>query len=162
VGGLATEIEVREGEVTRVTLGGPGRTLIGRLAAPKDLGRTIDWSKVHARLALRAPHFGMPGDEAVWENYLAFLKTAEGEAYCHDPVPIGPDGSFRVKGVPPARYQLIVWVPGPAVGKPDESSAPYAMAAAEVEVGPARDGGDERLTLGTIVLSKRTPLTAPR
>jgi hypothetical protein len=157
VNGLAATIEVHEGEVTHVALGGPGRTVTGRFEAPKDLGLSIDWSKVHARLGLNAPHIGFPGDDRIWETYGAFLDTDEGEAYYHDDIPIGPDGSFRIKGVPPARYLLIVWVSGAAVGKPVETGTDYAMGGTGVEVRPAPPAPDEPIALGTIVLSKRNP-----
>ena len=75
--GLATFIEVREGQTTRVSLGGPGRALVGRFEAPKDLGLPIDWSKVRVHLGLKAPHIGWPSDEPYWEIYRAFLNTEE-------------------------------------------------------------------------------------
>jgi hypothetical protein len=156
VNGLATTIRVSEGQVTRVTLGGPGRTLVGRFEAPRDLGLPIDWSKVHLRLGLHAPHIGFPGDDEVWKTYGAFLSTEEGKAYYRDGLPVGRDGSFRIEGVPTGRFQLIIWVTGPAVGKPDEADTYYASGGTEIEVEPTPAGGsDEPLPLGSIVLPRR-------
>src|SRR5262249_17566877 len=78
VPGLAGFIEVREGRTTQVSLGGPGRTLVGRFQAPKDLGLPIDWSQVRLRFGLKAPHIGWPSDEPIWKTYGAFLRTEEG------------------------------------------------------------------------------------
>ena len=156
VHGLATTIEVREGETTHVKLGGPGRTVLGRFEAPKDLALPIDWSKVHARLALNAPHIGFPGDEEIWKTYGAFLKTDEGNAYYRDLLPVGPDGSFRVEGLPTGDFQLFLWVTGPAVGKPAETDTDYAIGYERIEVEPLPPGRSaEPLDLGTIVLGKR-------
>ena len=155
VNGLATFIEVREGEATQVTLGGPGRALIGRFRAPRDLDLPIDWSKVIFRIGLDAPHIGFPGDEAIWRSYRTFLNTEEGKAYHRDRLPVGPDGSFRVDSLPPGHFQLMIWVFGPAVGRPDDTREYYAAGGARVEMSPVRDDrGDEPMSIGTIELRK--------
>jgi hypothetical protein len=157
VNGLATTIEVRERETTHVKLGGPGRTVLGRFEAPKDLDVPIDWSKVHARLALNAPHVGFPQDNETWKTYGAFLQTDEGKAYYRDFLPVGPDGSFRVEGVPTGVYQLFLWVTGPAVGKPAGTDTHYATGYGRIEVEPPSHGRNgEPIDLGTIVLWKRS------
>lgn len=153
VNGLATFVEVREGRTTRVNLGGPGRALVGRFAAPKDLRVPIDWSKVRFQLGLKAPHIGLPGDEPVWEIYRAFLKTEEGQAYLRDQLPVNGDGSFRIESVPPGDYELSIWVAGPAVGRPSEPNTYYASCHARIDVKPSIDQrGDQRQSLGTITL----------
>jgi hypothetical protein len=151
--GLSRTIEVREGEVAHVCLGGPGRALAGRFEAPRLLPQPIDWSLAHARLTLKAPHIGFPGDDAASRVYGAFLDSEEGKAYCRDPLPVDPDGSFRVEGVPPGRYQLSIRVTGPAVGRPDEAAAVYARSGTEIEVKPAPPAAaQEPLSLPPIVL----------
>src|SRR5262249_32739269 len=151
VHGLATVIEVREGQTTRLTLGGPGRALVGRFEAPKDLGLAIDWSKVLVRFHLNAPHVGFPGDDEIWKTYGAFLRSDEGKAYARDQGPVARDGSFRIESVPPGDYQLLIWVAGPAVGKPAETDTYYASGGAGIEVDPTPDGrGDVPRDLGTI------------
>ncbi len=156
VHGLATTIEVREGETTHVRLGGPGRTVLGRFETPRDLALPIDWSKTHARLALNAPHVGLPGDDETWKTYGAFLQTDEGKAYYRDFLRVGPDGSFRVEGVPTGDYQLIIWVAGPAVGKPAETHTYYATGGRQIAIEPVPPARSrEPLDLGTIVLGKR-------
>ena len=153
VNGLATFIEVREGRTTRVNLGGPGRTLVGRFELPKDSGLPIDWSKVRVRLALKAPHIGWTSDEPIWEVYRAFLDTEEGKAYVRDNLPVKGDGSFRIEAVPPGNYLLSLWVAGPAIGRPAEPDVYYASGYAGIEVNPTLDErGEEPQSLGTIIL----------
>src|SRR5262249_38370087 len=157
VQGLATFIEVREGRTTRVILGGPGRALVGRCKAPKDLGLPIDWSQVRVRLGLKAPHIGFPGDEPVWEIYRAFLNTDEGKAYLRDNLPVERDGSFRMEPAPPGDSPLSIWVFGPAVGRPAESKKVYASGHTRIEVNPTWDERIEKpQALGTINL-RTTP-----
>jgi hypothetical protein len=155
VNGLACTIEVRTGDTTRVALGGPGRTVLGRFEAPGDLAFPIDWSRVHVRLGLFAPHIGLPGDDDVWRVYGAFLDSEEGKAYYRDGLPVGGDGSFRIEGVPTGHFQLFIWVPGAAVGKADEKPRYYAIGTSRVEVEPGTPGQVfEPLSLGTIILHK--------
>jgi len=156
VNGLTMYIDVREGQVTRVLLGGPGRALVGRFEAPKDLNLPIDWTKAHVSLGPRAPHIGFPGDDAAWAIYQTFLNTEEGRAYVRDNVPVGRDGSFRIESVPPGDYQLIVWIEGSAVGKPAEPPNAYAAGGTEIEVKPTVDDREaEAQSVGTIRLHKR-------
>lgn len=158
VSGLATPIEVREGQTARVTLGGPGRAVVGRIEAPEGFRPAIDWSQVRVGLSLKAPHFGFPGDEPVLLAYQAFLATDEGRAYSRNGLPAGRDGSIRIEGVPPGEYLLSVRVAGPAVGKPTEAETTYAMGNAEVQVSPMDDGlGHPAQPIGTIRLRAVAP-----
>src|SRR5262249_14625582 len=157
VQGLATFIEVREGRTTRVILGGPGRAVVGRCQAPKDLGLPIAWSQVRVRLGLKAPHIGWPGDEPVWETYRAFLNTEEGKAYLRDNLPVERDGSFRIESVPPGDYLLSILVFGPAVGRPAGPEKVYPSVPPRIEVNPTWDErSEEPQSLGTINLRTNT------
>ncbi|MGP0069776.1 MAG: hypothetical protein ACLQGP_40020 [Isosphaeraceae bacterium] len=157
VNGLATFIEVHEGQITRIGLGGPGRTLVGRFEAPKGFVLPIDWTKARVSLGLDAPHIGFPGDEPVWQIYRAFLNTEEGGAYNRDNLPVGRDGSFRIESVRPAQYHLRIWIDGPAVGKPAEPGIHYAIGRSEFQVDPTVNGpGDKPQSLGTITLRAQT------
>jgi hypothetical protein len=80
VPGLATLLEVRDGRTIRVNLGGPGRALVGRFEAAKDLGLPIEWPNARIELYRRAPHFGSASDEPSRETYRAFLYTEERRA----------------------------------------------------------------------------------
>ena len=158
VNGLETAIEVREGQVTRIRLGGPGRALVGRFEVPRDLGLLIDWTKARVSLVPKAPHIGFPGDGPMWEIYKTFLNSDEGRAYGRDNVPVGRDGSFQIESVPPGDYQLIIQIDGPAVGKPGGARIPYATGGAGIQVEPTiNDRGDEPQSVGTIRLRKPEP-----
>jgi hypothetical protein len=157
VHGLACSIEVREGQTTRVSLGSPGRTLVGRFQAPKDFGLPIDWSLVSVDLGLPAPHIGFPGDDAIWASYRAFLNTDEGKAYLRDHLPVARDGSLRIESVPPGEYSLSIRVLGPAVGRPAETEKIYASTGDRIEVSPIWDeGGAMTQSVGTINLRTYT------
>jgi hypothetical protein len=158
VHGLASSIEVREGQTTRVSLGGPGRALVGRMRATKDFGLPIDWSKVRVQLGLPAPHIGFPGDDSIWEIYRAFLNTEEGKTYDRDNLPVERDGSFRIESVPPGDYVLSVWLCGPAVGRPTETTKVYGSGHTFIVLSPTWDEQNgEALSLGTIELRPSSP-----
>jgi hypothetical protein len=153
VNGLACLIEVREGQTHRVSLGGPGRTLVGRFQAPKDLGLPLNWSLVRFELGLPAPHIGFPGDDKIWEIYRAFLNSEEGKAYFRENLPVGRDGSFQIESVPPGEYSLSIQVYGPAVGRPAEAKKLYAATEERIDVSPIwNEGGALPQSVGTINL----------
>ena len=152
VSGLGTTIEVREGQVTRVILGGPGRALVGRFEAPKGFVLPIDWTK--ARIGLGQRHIAPRGDVPLArEIYAAFLKSEGSKPYFPDKLLVDRDGSFRIESVRPAQYHLRIWIDGPAVGKPAETGIHYAIGVAEFQVDPTVNGpSDEPQSLGTITL----------
>jgi hypothetical protein len=153
VHGLSSVIEVREDRPTSVSLGGPGRTLVGRFEPPKNVLLPIDWSKVRGYLYLDAPHIGLAGDEPIWKSFGAFLATEEGKNYNRDNITVHLDGSFEIESVPPGRYHLSVSVTGRAVGRPADYEVVYAVGHASVEVSAMTPGrNDDSQPLGTVVL----------
>ena len=94
-----------------------------------------------------------PGDDAQWDEFGRFARSEEGKAYFRDDPPIGPDGSFRLEGVPQGSYQLQVWSKGP-----DEPGTTRLEAGTEFEVPATPEGrSDEPLDLGALPLRERTP-----
>jgi hypothetical protein len=153
VQGLVIPIEAREGQITRVGLGGPGRTLVGRFEAPKGFDLPIDWTKSSVRLGLEVPPVVLNGDEPDWAFFRKFVQSEESRAYFRDNLPVGPDGSFRIESVPPGNYQLIIWIEGPAVGKPAETRVFYAIGGVQFLVDPTVNiHGTEPQSLGTITV----------
>lgn len=86
----STLLSMKAGEMRILTLGGTGRTIIGRFRM-KDAAWAVDWGKSFAQLA--------PLQDA----------TANGAA--HHPPPrfsIQPDGSFRVEDISPGSYRVVL------------------------------------------------------
>jgi RNA polymerase sigma factor (sigma-70 family) len=120
-------VSVNPGAVTRVELGGSGRTVTGR-ASFAGAADPINWTQVAVELSLKIP--GAPGqlpprteDFTSYEAYnkaalgfsdaaRAFWSSARGRevarsmrsyaAYCSD------DGSFSIPDVPPGQYNLKI------------------------------------------------------
>ena len=157
--GLATTIEVREGQTTQVRLGGPDRVLIGQIKAPKGFELPIDWTKARVHFGLKAPHIGFPGDEEIWKIYGSFVNSEEGAAYSRGNLPVDRDGSFRIEAVPAGEYELTILINGPAVGKPAEVGIRYAMGGTQIQVAPKTGSDDQPQSLGTINLHAVSPKT---
>jgi hypothetical protein len=152
--GTGAWVEIGAGQTTRITLGGKGRPVVGRFEAPLE----VDWSKVSSRLALRAPHVGLPGDAEQWAAYGKFLTGERAKLYCRDDIPIRPDGSFRVEGVPQGEYQLIVWVYGRAIGDDARAGQVATQTGTSLTVLPMPAGQSaEPLDVGTIQVPARRP-----
>jgi hypothetical protein len=118
-------VDVKAGGATTAVLGGPGQVVSGRLTGLDS------YKGVTLRIHPRAPHIGMPGDEAQWNGWAALRKDSLGSTVFRDAVPVEPDGTFRIEGLVPERYQIIV---NPADDK--------LRGGAEVTVEPA--GGERR------------------
>jgi len=119
----ATVVQVNPGEVTQLSMGGTGRTVIGKFHL---IGREPDWEHVHANFhnalpdAFKNPR--TPAEHKVWasspETKLAIKNY---RAY---PVLISKDGSFRAEEVLPGKYDLdlTMWSPpAQAMNSPEMS-----------------------------------------
>ena len=116
-----TPISVPPGGTLEVVMGErdpEGRDLVGRLQMTEP-GLVTDWklqargSSVYRDLPVVEPPSQLSREEkALWEvdwNETEQARERERLAVSH-PLSLGPDGSFRVQGVRPGRYQLSVRV----------------------------------------------------
>ena len=125
------KVTFQEGETERVTLGGTGRTVVGRLSPPEGLKVAADWtfSCVSLNEVVAAPPpppmvpAGIAGNEAKrlqwWQE---FQRTPEGTRYMTTVQAIEAqqeragwyasavekDGTFRIDDVPAGVYRLSV------------------------------------------------------
>jgi len=143
-----TEVEVRPGETSQVTIGGIGRTVIGQLILPA--ARSDIWKKPGTYAALNAKAERLPtpqnvnADEAglwavdFWQSQAARDYSRRNHAFSLD---VATNGSFRVEGVLPGTYELSV-VAGPA------------SLTKEVSI-PEADSLDQVVDLGTLPVTIR-------
>ena len=149
-------VEVKPSETTRVSIGGSGRPVIGRVVKPRDDKITIDWSFSRLTFRLQPPPINEPENmtqeqRTAWYN--KWITTAEGKAYLayqngdrFYAFKIERDGSFRIDDVRPGTYSL-------KIEPTDNKRNPIATAERTVVV-PEMSGGrsDEPLDLGAIEL----------
>jgi RNA polymerase sigma factor (sigma-70 family) len=149
-GGISTEVDIAPNMTTRVTIGGTGRPLIGKLTAPAEIAGQLDWIQSDNSLIVKATpgnrlstalrKLGGSGGRFARRSYSVILKA---------------DGSFRVEDVEAGSYDLIFVVDEPSRDPRGfaHNSATLGSARREVTV-PEMPGGrsDEPLDLGTIPL----------
>ena len=124
--GHGIDVDIKPGEVRKVTIGGTGRPVAGRFVLPKGAASAVDWSYADSKF--------------------------EG---AHDfPFNVGPDGSFRVEDVPAGKYQVSTRVPQPPSGNHPKykllGAAKHAFEVAEMPGGRS----DEPLDLGAVELTR--------
>lgn len=158
-------IEVKEGETTRAEIGGKGRPVVGRIAAPEGFGRQMDFSVREIRLSLDSniPLRFVPLDVVAGaknSRELAERKpTPEDRARTSDRVHIGTirmseDGAFRIEDVPAGWYSIVVDGRAPEnVGADGQRLAPLRHFFHVPEMAGGRS--DEPLDLGEIGLKFR-------
>jgi carboxypeptidase family protein len=121
-------IEVKPGETTKVTLGGSGRRIVGKIV-PKGSGADrIDWVRDVHWLTLKVPddpenhspakkEFASQGERAkayteYGARHRAFWRSERGHQYERQPyrycVVFKPDGSFYIPDIPPGEYTLAI------------------------------------------------------
>ena len=139
-------VTVAPGATVRVTLGGGGRTVVGRVAAP---GGTAPTRPTFAKGLLSVdlppptpPDFATYGATQRQAWFAAFRKTDEGKAYYAKQnrygVTVDRDGRLRAEDVPPGHYTLTLSYQAPG----DVGMRPAASASREVDV-PEADPGRE-------------------
>jgi hypothetical protein len=107
-----TSITVKPGDVTRIEIGGNGRTVIGKLRLSQP-NPDVDWRRAHA--AIHSPYpspfpkFTDPQKQSAW------IESPEGKDFWKNirthpayPVILASDGSFRVEEVRPGKYEFEV------------------------------------------------------
>ena len=151
---ISTEVDVAPAATTRMTLGGTGRPIIGKLTAPAEIAGPVDWTQSNNSLIVKAT----PAN--VLSMALRKLGGPQGgskrrlapRSYS---VILNKDGSFRVEDVESGTYDLIFVVnetPHDPRGF-SHGHAPLGTARRDLTV-PEMPGGrsDEPLDLGTIPL----------
>jgi hypothetical protein len=141
---------VKAGETLRVTIGGTGRPVIGRLILPQGYDRRNGQTWAMRMLATVGPDIPEPAgyDQMSPVQRQQWLSewdtTPAGRAYrltiLHDPnrrsyyFPIDANDSFRIEDMIPGRYALRVWLW--EVPQPMAPSRPVGPFVATIEVPP--------------------------
>jgi len=138
-------IEVKAGQAVYVTLGGTGRPVIGKIAAPADYNEPIDCNRGNNRLILKQQQSPVP-EEGQPSQYLIY------------PFRIEADSTFRVEDVPSGQYELQISL----FEKPKDGSSVYGPVIGTVNYDfevPEMPGGrsDEPLDIGTVELKMEKP-----
>jgi RNA polymerase sigma factor (sigma-70 family) len=131
----------------RATLGGTGRSIIGKLTAPAEFAGRVDWVQINRALVAKPTQA-----EQLYEG-LVEARNGQRARRSYAAV-IGKDGSFRIDDVESGTYELIFVIDEPpANADAPPTHKPIASDRREVTV-PAIPGGrtDEPLDLGTIPL----------
>ncbi len=122
---LGEPVHVAAGETAKVTVGGKGRPVVGRVLAPEGWTGSIDFTdRSTAAVESNRPHTPYPPElfrgkaslsDGGWSNWWQrWRKTPEGIAYIDSRVAataaLAPDGSFRFDDLPAGEYRLTVHV----------------------------------------------------
>jgi RNA polymerase sigma factor (sigma-70 family) len=141
-----TRVAVAPGETVRLSLGGAGRSVVGKVAAPAGSAAPIDWT-----FSLNTLMRKEPTQEESLARALAGKKPSrirEGST-----VKLEADGTFRIEDVEAGTYDLIFIVNRPPRDPSGMTIGNEAIATARREViVPPMPGGrsDEPLDIGTI------------
>jgi hypothetical protein len=133
-----TSVTVEPGATAKVTIGGTGQPVIGKV----DAHEPIDWSGVSASLTYSpVPEKGFQNAKGVLES-----MSAAREYY----VTVDADGNFRAEDVPEGRYKLFI-----SISTGTELRV-FTTEPEQIEVPPI-DGGrsDEPLDVGLIRVEPR-------
>ncbi|MBI2925361.1 MAG: carboxypeptidase regulatory-like domain-containing protein, partial [Verrucomicrobia bacterium] len=153
---------VEAGVVTRVTYGGTGRPVIGRIVL-SDPKQAIDWSQGHHSLSTKWPQppkpFTKPEEWREW-NTSPEVKTARARHRSYAPQFVA-DGSFRIDDVPAGEYQLQLMFTEPGAAGNPGMGRPIGSISKEVVVPEIPEGrSDEPLDLGELKLQLRIDIRA--
>jgi hypothetical protein len=141
-----TKVEAEAGQTLEIKLGATGRTLVGQLSAPNEIGGEVKWymadvwlkssvpskRQLPADYAQLAPAARQKVDEAWRASPEGQAEAKVGRRYYAGTVE-GRDGSFRMADVEPGKYVLHARVMRP----PERGAVAPVLrvwAAAEVEV----------------------------
>ena len=151
------KVEVAPGETLVVTVGGGGRTVIGRIASATNPPLEIDFNRCAGNLVQTVPKppipEGLNAEEsrawrANWEKTpegKAMRELQEGRRYY--PVRFEDDGSIHVEDVRPGAYELRLSI----VAASDKALKPAPIVQSVVVPEMPEDGSDPGpLDLGTI------------
>ncbi|HVS70599.1 MAG TPA: thioredoxin-like domain-containing protein [Phycisphaerae bacterium] len=136
-GAPAENVQLQPGKRVIVTLGGGGRTVIGKLAdASKTTGEAIVEHIVPLPVVTLPPDFRMSTNSQREAFYTAWRQSSAGSAFLaadasaaahHDHAVVSNDGAFRIEGIKPGDYRLrrgeteyLLKVPPPTQGAADQ------------------------------------------
>jgi|GEM_PF-2114161 len=142
-GALSCPVSVLPGTTVKVTLGGVGQTVMGRVAIPQSLAAIHGWYFEMANADTQRPPWPMPpgikhgtdAQRSQWFN--KFFATATGKAFLaryqlwmrtkfHDYYfVIGADNTFTIRGVIPGIYKVTAVAVNPAVKVPQRFGYSY-------------------------------------
>jgi protocatechuate 3,4-dioxygenase beta subunit len=162
-------IDVEAGRATRVTLGGTGRPVSGRLVAPAGLPAKVEWYYAHASITTKLdmpkrtlpPNWEKMDDAAKRQWNETWRARPEVQAYDkairnreYFPVRVEADGSFRVEDVTAGTYRLQVLLQEPPGTEPIGPGPTMATATREFTIEKMPNGrSDDALELGAITLT---------
>jgi peroxiredoxin len=140
-----TEITVRPDATARVTLGGTGRPVIGRVIVPDGLRERVDWGYSLNHLTAKLP---------IWKQAMSRLRMAHQARGSDYAVKVELDGSFRVEDVVAGSYELNLRLQeAPSNPREHGSFEPIGTAHREVTVAEMSGGrSDVPLDLGAVLL----------
>ena len=155
-------VTVEPGRVTKLTAGGTGRPVIGKIQ-PDDAKRRIDWRgetySLHS-IGPKAPSFRTPDEYRAWYDSPEAKAALENQR--HYAVVFADDGTFRADDIPAGKYEVSLYFYEP---RPDENRFDNRVGVGSVrqefeipEVGTGQH--DEPFDLGTVPL--RTTRVATR
>jgi len=110
--GLKLSAEVVAGKTTKVTFGGKGRPVVGKVDLPEALETARE--RIRVRIYLEAPPFHLEigpsgaGRVPFWDLYGAVPESQRDQG----PLPIDADGRFRFDKVSPGNYFVQIYIPG--------------------------------------------------
>jgi beta-lactamase regulating signal transducer with metallopeptidase domain/peroxiredoxin len=135
--GWHTPVEVKQGDITRVTLGGTGRVIVGQLKLDREADFPIVWTTNEPVRISR-------NSSAVGEVNDAFRCAAN----------FDQSGQFSIPDVPPGNYRLQLRINNPPVPNSVGAGSAIGEAKLDFEVPKTANGEtDQPIDLGTITAS---------
>jgi len=166
-----TIVTVKSGETTKVTIGGQGRPVVGRIATPEDFDRDVDFSESELSLKIESnsasryvPPDAWTAEDLSRKRHAAY-ETPESMAYMGGRlqltrIRISADGSFRVEDIPAGTYRLEFRLGTPAnIDRQGRRLAPLKHFFTVPEIPGGRS--DEPLDLGVIPMRIQTDPPEP-
>jgi hypothetical protein len=149
-----TPVDIQPGKVTKVTVGGTGRAVIGKVV-PDDLTRIINWRSQGFSMNSVIPKpnssYRTAEEYRAWNNSPEVRAATEKQR--HYAVTFADDGTFRVDDVPAGKYEVNFYFNEPRNGNQNGSGSQIGNVRHEFEISEMSGGrSDEPFDLGTLVL----------